>query len=825
MLRDKEIESKYILLESKYIFLLLGFIFCFLFPLGLFSQNNATIKGRITNDKNEGLELVNIGIINQSIPIGTTTDNQGYYNFKVPANKDLELAISYIGYATKLYKLKLKPNEIKEVNFSLIVSNTTLGEIEIKEDNSRNEGVTKLKTEWAKNVVGPTSGIEGLLKTFEGVSSNNELSSQYSVRGGNFDENLVYVNDIEIYRPFLIRSGQQEGLSFINSEMVGEIIFSSGGFDAKYGDKLSSVLDIQYKKPQEFSGSASMSLLGGSLHLEGLINSRLTYQIGYRNKTNKYILGSLDTEGSYFPVFNDLQIYTTYDINEKTELAFLGNIADNQYKFIPRTRETSFGNIYNMLKLKIYFDGQELDRFLSGFGAAMLTHSPTKDLNLKLITSFFTTDEKESYDIQGQYWLYETGLGYGDEEGFDRGIGTYIEHARNRLKANIYNIEHKGKKIYEDGNLSWGGKYQLEMIRDKMNEWMMIDSAGTPIGTNPDTPGEINPPSPPVFQNIYKSSNDINSSRISIYAQRQWNFKKDKASWFLNTGIRSQYWSFNNEVLVSPRASVSFKPKWERDWLFRFATGIYSQSPFFREYRNYEGEINYDIKSQKSLHFVLSSDYNFKMFDRPFKFLASSYYKYLWDLIPYSIDNVRIRYSAENNAKGYAQGIDLRLFGEFIQGIDSWLTFSLMQTKEDIKGDNHGYIPRSTDQLFNMNLSFQDYIPTMPYLRVYLNFNFGTGYPYGAPNTERWQQVYRMPNYMRADIAFTFRIKDENSSWAKNNFMRHIKKIWFNAEWFNVFGNQNTISYMWVSSYDNTYYGVPNYLTPSQLNAKLSFEF
>lgn len=825
MLRDKEIESKYILLESKYIFLLLGFIFCFLLPLGLFSQNNATIKGRITNDKNEGLELVNIGIINQNIPIGTTTDNQGYYNFKVPANKDLELAISYIGYATKLYKLKLKPNEVKEVDFSLIVSNTTLGEIEIKEDNSRNEGVTKLKTEWAKNVVGPTSGIEGLLKTFEGVSSNNELSSQYSVRGGNFDENLVYVNDIEIYRPFLIRSGQQEGLSFINSEMVGEIIFSSGGFDAKYGDKLSSVLDIQYKKPQEFSGSASMSLLGGSLHLEGLINSRLTYQIGYRNKTNKYILGSLDTEGSYFPVFNDLQIYTTYDINEKTELAFLGNIADNQYKFIPRTRETSFGNIYNMLNLKIYFDGQELDRFLSGFGAAMLTHSPTKDLNLKLITSFFTTDEKESYDIQGQYWLYETGLGYGDEEGFDRGIGTYIEHARNRLKANIYNIEHKGKKIYEDGNLSWGGKYQLEMIRDKMNEWMMIDSAGTPIGTNPDIPGEINYPSPPVFQNIYKSNNDINSSRISIYAQRQWNFKKDKASWFLNTGIRSQYWSFNNEVLVSPRASVSFKPKWERDWLFRFATGIYSQSPFFREYRNYEGEINYDIKSQKSLHFVLSSDYNFKMFDRPFKFLASSYYKYLWDLIPYSIDNVRIRYSAENNAKGYAQGIDLRLFGEFIQGIDSWLTFSLMQTKEDIKGDNHGYIPRPTDQLFNMNLSFQDYIPTMPYLRVYLNFNFGTGYPYGAPNTERWQQVYRMPNYMRADIAFTFRIKDENSSWAKNNFMRHIKKIWFNAEWFNVFGNQNTISYMWVSSYDNTYYGVPNYLTPSQLNAKLSFEF
>lgn len=795
------------------------------FSFDTMSQFSSTLKGRITNENNQGLELVNIGIINLDYPIGTTTNKDGYFDFLVPHNKELEIAISYIGYATKLYKLRLKLNEVKEINFSLLISNTTLGEIDIREDNSRNEGIIRLKTEWAKNVVGPTSGIEGLIKTFEGVSSNNELSSQYSVRGGNFDENLVYVNDIEIYRPFLIRSGQQEGLSFVNSEMVGDIIFSSGGFDAKYGDKLSSVLDIKYKKPREFSGNASMSLLGGSIHLEGILGSRLSYQIGYRNKTNKYILGSLDTKGSYFPVFNDLQIYTTYDINEKTELAFLGNVADNRYRFIPMTRETSFGNIYELLKLKIYFDGQELDRFFSGFGAAMLTHSPSKDISLKLISSFFSTDEQENYDIQGQYWLFETGLGGDEEQGFDRGIGTYIEHARNRLKANIYNIEHKGYKVYGNGNLNWGLKYQYEMIRDRMNEWKMIDSAGTPIGTKPDIPGELNPPSSPILQNIYKSNNEIFSSRISAYTQRQWRFNRDIGSWFLNTGLRSQYWTFNNEFLVSPRVSISLKPKWERNWMFRFAAGIYSQSPFFREYRDYKGDINYNIKSQKSLHLVLSGDYDFKMFDRPFKFLASSYYKYIWDLIPYSIDNVRIRYSAENNSKGYVQGIDLRLFGEFIQGIDSWLTLSLMQTKEDIKGDDHGYIPRPTDQLFNMNVSFQDYIPSMPYLRVYLNFNFGTGYPYGSPNSQRWQQTARMPNYMRADIAFTFRIKDENSSWAKNNFMRNIKRIWFNAEWFNVFGNQNTISYMWVSSFDNKYYGVPNYLTPSQLNAKLSFEF
>jgi hypothetical protein len=813
---------------KRHTYIYLTAIFLILFSTGLEAQTKrALIKGKITDEKNVGLELVNVGIINTKIPIGSTTNQKGEFSFSVPANQDLELAISYIGYATKLYKLRLKPNEVKVINFSLIRSNTTLKEIEIREDNTRQEGITRIKTDWAKNVVGPTSGIEGLIKTFEGVSSNNELSSQYSVRGGNYDENLVYVNDIEIFRPFLIRSGQQEGLSFVNSDMVGDILFSSGGFDSKYGDKLSSVLDIKYKKPQEFSAKATISLLGGSAHVEGLIGSRMTYQLGFRNKTNKYILGSLDTEGSYYPVFNDLQAYLTYDLNEKTELAFLGNLADNKYQFIPRTRETTFGNIFNTYKLKIYFDGQELDRFSSAFGAFMLTHNPSKKLQLKFITSAFGTDEKENYDIQGQYWLYETGMGATEEDtvAFDRGIGTYIEHARNRLVANIYNIENKGLLSLDNGSFVWGAKYQYEIIQDKMNEWKMIDSAGTTLGTIPDIPGQINPQNPPLLSNIYKSKNLISSSRLSAYVQRQWNIEKEIGAWYVNVGARGQYWTFNNEVLFSPRASVSLKPHWQQDWLFRFATGIYSQSPFFREYRDYQGNLNHNILSQKSLHFVLSSDYNFKMFSRPFKFLAATYYKYLWDLIPYSIDNVRIRYSAQNNAVGYATGLDLRLFGEFIEGIDSWLTMSLMQTKEDIKDDNHGYILRPTDQLFNMNISFQDYVPKMPYLRVYLNFNFGTGYPYGPPNSERWQQNKRLPSYMRADIAFTFRIKDENTKWAQKNFMRHIKKIWFNIEWFNIFNKKNTISYMWVSDFDHRYYSVPNYLTPSQINAKLTFEF
>lgn len=809
-------------------FSLLLIIFLFSFSLTQAQKQIGTIYGNITDQSGVALELVNVGVINASKSYGASTDKSGNFSFTAPANKELEVAISYVGYATKLYKIKLKPNEKKQLNFSLEISKTTLKPIEIREDNTREEGITRIKTQWTGSVVGPTEGVEGLVKTFEGVSSNNELSSQYSVRGGNYDENLVYVNDIEIFRPFLIRSGQQEGLSFVNSDMVGDILFSSGGFDAKYGDKMSSVLDIKYRKPQDFAGSASLSLLGGSVHLEGLIGKKMTYQIGYRRKTNKYILSSLETQGSYYPVFNDLQAYFTYDINSKWEVDFLGTISDNKYQFIPQTRETTFGNIYSVQKLKVYFDGQELDRFISGFGALQATYKPSKDLNLKIISSFFTTDEKENYDIQGQYWLSETGLGQdsqGEDTAFDKGIGTYLEHARNRLRANIFNLEQRGMRFYDNGTLSWGLKVQREIIKDKMNEWKMVDSAGYTIPSISTLPGQEGNQSSPLLQNIYHSDNDISSTRLSAFGQRTWRFASLFGDMYVNVGARWQYWTFNKENLISPRASISLKPYWKQDWLFRFSTGVYSQSPFFREYRDYQGNINYDIKSQKSLHFVLSLDHNFKMFSRPFKFLVATYYKYLWDLIPYSVDNVRIRYSAQNNAIGYAAGIDARLFGEFIEGIDSWVTMSLMRTEENIKGDSAGFIPRPTDQLLNMNVSFQDYVPNMPYLRVYLNFNFGTGYPYGVPNSERKYQTYRMPSYMRADMAFTFRLKDENSKWAKNNFMHYIKKIWLNLEWFNIFNNKNVISYTWVSDYNGHSYGVPNYLTPSQLNCKLTFEF
>lgn len=796
--------------------------FCF---LNLFSQNQATLYGTVRDTSGNAMELVNIGVLNISKPIGVSTDSDGRYSIEVPAGRKIKVVVSFIGYAGEEREIRLEKGEKRRLDFVLNPSGAVLAPVEISGDDSREQGVIRMDKEWVRTITGPTGGVEGLVKSFEGVSSNNELSSQYSVRGGNFDENLVYVNDIEIFRPFLIRNAQQEGLSFINSDMVSDIVFSSGGFDAKYGDKMSSVLDIKYRKPKEFAGNASLSLLGGALHLEGILGSRFSYQIGYRNKTNKYLLNSLETQGEYQPSFNDLQVYLTYDLNEKMELAFLGNLADNKYNFIPQTRETSFGNLYEIMKLKVYFDGQELDRFSSVFGAFMFTYNPKKDLQLKLISSAFATNELVNYDIQGQYWLSETGLGFGEDESIERGIGTYIEHARNRLVANIYNIEHKGTKIYDNGNLSWGIKYQHELIDDKVNEWKMVDSSGYTIPSNPDVIGSYDTVTPPQLQNVFKSKNSISSNRLFAYLQRQWEKKADYGTWYANAGIRGQYWDFNNEVFLSPRASISFSPAIKQDLMFRLASGLYSQSPFYKELRDEQGNINHDILSQKSFHVVLSSDWNFRMFGRPFKFLTSAYYKYMWDLIPYYLDNVQVRYTAKNNAIGYARGIDFRLFGEFIEGIDSWLTLSFMNTEQDIEGDGASYIPRPTDQLYNINVSFQDYIPNMPFIRVYLNFNYGSGYPYGAPNTPFYMHTNRMPDYLRADIAFTFRIKDEDSKWARNNFFRYLKKIWINVEWFNVFSAKNVVSYFWVADYSNKYYGVPNYLTPSQINAKLTVEF
>lgn len=786
-----------------------------------FSLSAQQVKGVVRGKNNQPIENVSIGSINLSKPIGTSTNQKGEYSLSLQVGKEYHLKYSCIGYKDFDTTITLKKSQILTLNIVLTESSTTLQAVEVKGDYAREEGVTRISSDWAKTTAGPTGGVENVIKTIEGVSSNNELSSQYSVRGGNFDENLVYVNDIEIFRPILVRNGQQEGLSFINPDMISDIQFSSGGFASEYGDKMSSVLDIKYRKPTEFSGSLSIGLLGGGLYLADRVKDKFTYQFSYRNKTTKYLLNSLETEGDYNTTFHDFQTFLTWDINNKLELSFIGNISDNTYEFEPENRETDFGDINNPLKFKVYFDGKEKDRFSSMFGALKLNYKVREDLHLKFITSAYSTHEKEAYDIQGQYWLSETG-GLSSDEEFDLGIGTYIEHARNNLRATLFNFEHKGEKYCKNGVLSWGIKYQRETTSDKLNEWKMVDSADYSIPSNRDEIGIYDPPIALNVQDWYNSENDINSNRFTFFIQRHLYWKREKGTYFLNLGARGHYWDFNKEFFPSPRVSLAYKPKIKQDILFRFASGLYVQYPFYREYRNLVGEINPDIKSQKSLHFVLSSDWNFKIRTRNFKLTSSLYYKHLWDLIPYYVDNLRLRYTAENNAVGYATGLDIKLFGEFIKGIDSWLTLSLMQTKQDIEGDGKGYVARPTDQLVNVSVSFQDYLPSMPWMRVYLNFNYGSGYPFFIPNTNT--ELSR-PNYMRADLAFTFRIKDEEDSWAKKNFLKLIKRIWLNVEWLNVFNNKNIISYTYIKDNNNITYPVPNYLTPSLLNAKITVEF
>jgi len=785
-----------------------------------FSLHAQQIRGKVETTDNKPLESVSIGTLNLPKPLGTTSNQKGEYSLNLQANKEYNLRFSYVGYKNFDTTIILKNNQTLLLNVILLQETTTLEGVEIKGDYSRQEGVTRISSDWAKNTVGPTGGVENVIKTIEGVSSNNELSSQYSVRGGNFDENLVYVNDIEIFRPILIRNGQQEGLSFINPDMISDIQFSSGGFASEYGDKMSSVLDIKYRKPSEFSGNLSIGLLGGSFYLADKVKDKFTYQFSYRNKTTKYLLNSLETAGDYNTTFHDFQTFITGQINNKFDLSFIGNISDNTYEFIPKDRQTDFGGI-NPLKFKVYFDGEEKDKFSSVFGALMLNYRVKKNLYLKFIASGFSTNEKETYDIQGQYWLSESS-GLSNEDDFDLGIGTYLEHARNNLKATLFNFEHRGERYYDNGVMSWGAKYQREMISDKLNEWKMVDSADYSIPSNWDEIGIYDTPSAPLVQDWYHGKNDIYSNRITFFVQRHISWKKNKGTYFINIGARGHYWDFNKEFFPSPRMSFAYKPKVKQDILFRFASGLYVQYPFYREYRNLKGETNPDIKSQKSLHFVLSTDWNFKIRTRNFKLASSLYYKYLWDLIPYHMDNLRLRYTAENNAIGYATGLDIKLFGEFIKGIDSWFTLSLMQTKQDVQGDNRGYIARPTDQLINMSVSFQDYLPSMPWMRVYLNFNYGSGYPFFIPNTNT---ILSRPNYMRADIAFTFRIKDEETSWAKKNFLKTLKRIWLNVEWLNVFNNKNVISYTYIKDNNNTIYPVPNYLTPSMLNAKITVEF
>jgi len=799
-----------------------------------FAQNTAVIFGKVTDNKKNPLELVTVSTMGQIQKAVTNKD--GYYELTVPADKNVKVYFSFVGFYMDTLELYLKPNDKKEYNRTLYPSTTILPNLTVTENKNIINNLVKIDPLTVNVIPSGIGGVEAILKTLPGVSSNNELSSQYNVRGGNYDENLVYVNDIEVYRPLLVRSGEQEGLSFVNSDLVSNIQFSAGGFDAKYGDKMSSVLDIQYRKPTEFAGSVSGSLLGYAAHLEGISkNSRFTYLFGARQKSNQYLLNSLQTKGDYQPSFTDIQTELNYEVNEKFNLDFLGNYGRNVYKVIPQSRETDFGTLNDALRLTIYFDGQEVDRFDTYFGALSGNYNPMKNLSMKFITSAYRTNESETYDIQGQYWLDQLDANFGGSSfgsvAYNMGVGTYLEHARDYMNATVFNAEHKGVYILDNFVQYWGVRYQREIIDNQISEWKMLDSAGYTQPYPHDSVGYTNPLVQPHYplniQDVVKANNDLSSNRVSGYYEQKWILRNDSTAMSLTAGLRANYNDLNDQMILSPRASFSFKPNWEKDYIFRLSTGYYSQPPFYREMVDLNGNINKDVKAQTSIHFVLSSQRDFTAWGRPFRFVTEAYYKILKDLDPYEIDDVMIKYYANNNAHGYAAGIDMKVNGDFVKGIESWASLSIMKTMErlDSAGHESAYIPLPTDQRVNFALFFQDYLPKNPTYKMHLSLIFGSGLPFGPPGHDLYKNTYRIPPYKRVDIGFSKELISEKSKLKPNNPFRFFKTIWLSLEVFNLLQVSNTISYIWITDVNNTQYAIPNYLTPRQLNLKLIAQF
>jgi len=824
-------------------------ILLFLSSTSLQAQsNNATLLGKVTDGNGKPLELANISLKNTSI--GTVSNRDGAYLLRIPAKKIVIIVYSMIGYQSVEKSIKASEEQKLELNVALKQVDQEIEEVQVTQNRRTKTNMDRIDAKYMTNMTDAgTGGVEALIKTLPGVSTNNELSSQYSVRGGNFDENLVYVNDIEVYRPLLTRSGQQEGMSSINSDMVSSIEFSAGGFDAKYGDKMASVLDIKYRKPTVFAGSASASLLGGSLHVEDLSkNGKFSHITGIRYKTNRYLLGSLDDKGEYNPSFIDFQTYLTYKFNKSFDVSFLGNVAKNQYNFIPQSRETSFGTINQQYGAKIYFEGQEADQFVTTTGALVANYHPNEKLNLKFIGSAFQSKEAETYDIDGQYYLNEleqnTQTGTADSA-LNIGVAEFLNHARNYLDVSVFSLEHKGAYNSEHHLLNWGMKAQVEKIDDRMNEWTMRDSTGYAIPYQGDK------------IELYSTTNmkyNMNSTRLTAFMQDTYQIPIGKGSLYATAGIRSQYWTYSKEFLLSPRATLRYYPEWNSNFVFHLSGGIYDQPAFYKELKDRNGIIYPDTKAQRSAQVVFGTDYIFRAWDRPFKFTSEMYYKFMSNLIPYQIDNVRIRYLPDQKAKGYATGLDMKVNGEFVSGIESWASLSIMKTEEDIIGDFYykyynkageliipgvtedqvrassqiqhpGYIPRPTDQRFNFSVFFQDYFPGNPTWKMHLTAFYGSRLPTGPPNSQRYMDIFRIPPYRRIDLGFSKVLINQDHKKFRNKAFNSIKDMWLSMEVFNLLGINNTISYLWVANNSGDMFGVPNYLTKRKLNLKLTVKF
>ncbi|NDP19715.1 MAG: TonB-dependent receptor [Paludibacter sp.] len=821
-------------------------IFSIFFFLLIFTVTSAQTKvrvyGYVIDTSNRGIELANVYFENTTI--GTTTNQNGYYELITEVRDSATIVYSMLGYQTVKHTIHPRQKVI-QISVELAALSKEISELNVVGQRRQTSTIDMLDPSKYRVIPNSSGGIESLLITFTGVSSNNELSSQYNVRGGNFDENAVYVNGIEVYRPLLVRSGQQEGLSFINPDMVQNVSFSSGGFDAKYGDKMSSVLDIDYKKPTNFEASYSLSLLGASAYL-GTAGKKFTQMHGIRYKTSQYLLGTLDTKAEYKPSFIDYQTYLTYQLKPKVELTFLGNFSQNSYFFKPTERETEFGT-YNMgRKLTVFYEGTEKDLFQTAFGALTLNYKPKKGLKLTLLTSAFNTNENETYDILGEYILSEVKMDLKAENknGESLGVGKYQEHGRNKLNATVTNIGHLGEYDIENNKIKWGVNLQSEIITDKISEWEWRDSVGYSL---PFSDQQVN-----LFYNL-KSKSYLSTWRTTAFIQDTYKLKADGGTFLFTGGLRAGYWNFNNELLVSPRLSVAVLPHWERDFTFRLATGVYYQAPFYKEIRdtvtdalgNINVNLNNNIKAQRSLHFVLGGDHYFRAWGRPFKFTTEAYMKLADRVESYTIDNVRIRYSGENDAKAYTAGVDFKLFGELVPGADSWINLSLMNSKEDIIGDSYlknsfndngevvssetiypGWLSRPSEQRYTFSMLFQDYLPNNPKYKMHLKFIWSDGLPIAAPRNSKFSTAFRevgnrMPPYRRVDIGASRVLINGSDRMMSRAWLKHVKSIWLNLEVFNLLDFKNVNSYYWVTDIYGQQMATPNYLTGRQFNVKI----
>ena len=811
-------------------------LFSILYSSALLAQK-ATVRGVILDVFDEPIPSVNITFGNT----GAISDLDGYYLIEITANENVQITYSHIGHKNVQATLNLSNNEDYELNPVMKTDIEQIATVVISgRENKRVEGITTLSPEAIRRMPSAISGVTSLLTSLPGINSNNELSTQYAVRGGNYDENLVYVNEIEVYRPFLIRSGQQEGLSFVNDDLTSSVDFSAGGFQAKFGDKLSSVLDITYRKPTEVQASLDASLLGVSVSAGDISDDgKFTGILGLRYRDNSLFVNAKETQTNFKPTFLDAQTYLSYKFNNKLEIGFLGNVAINKYSYKPLTRQTNFGTLADPVALLVFYEGQEEDKYDTYFGALKATYVASQNYTAKFIGSIYQTQEQEYFDILAQYRLGEVDTSIGSENlgdvTFSEGIGSQLTHARNNLDALIVNLEHKGNATIGENEIEYGVKFTHEDIRDRVQEYEIIDSAGFSIrpplvdfaNLQPYEPftSEIVP-----YTNI-RAQNDVQINRLSGYGQWSRRTTIGSSDLWLNAGVRAHNWTVSGQdiqsttqTVFSPRGQVSLKPNWDRDMLFRLSGGIYHQPPFYRELRDSTGTVRPGVKAQKSIHMVLGNDYSFSLWDRPFTLNSEVYYKKLTNVNPYTLDNVRIRYRASNNAVAYAYGIDLRLAGEFVPGTESWISLGYLKTEENI--DDKGYIFRPTDQRLKIGMLFQDYVKVVPNLKGYLNLQYNTGLPGGSPSyADPYNFQERLPDYKRVDLGVSYVLIDATRPKEEGVF-KYFKELTLGAEIFNIFDVQNSISNTFVRDvYTKVQYSIPNYLSPRVFNVRLTAKF